>query len=122
MTPSASGRGLTLSIAPEWGRPGSAAEQLWSARDARELEGGGEFEAGARVVAEMGYGLGLNNGRGVLTPYAGVTLGDGGHRTVRTGARWQLGPDAVLGLEGTRQSNDTGEAANELRLRAALRF
>ena len=33
-----SGRGLTLSIAPAWGRTGSAAERLWSAHDATALE------------------------------------------------------------------------------------
>ena len=37
VTPDASGRGLTLSIAPAWGRTGSAAERLWSAHDARAL-------------------------------------------------------------------------------------
>ena len=41
---------------------------------------------------------------------------------MRTGTRWQLGPDAVLGLEATRQTSDAGEADNEVRLRAALRF
>ena len=40
LTPSASGRGLSLSIAPTWGRTGSASEWLWSARDAGEFEGG----------------------------------------------------------------------------------
>ena len=58
----------------------------------------------------------------MLTPYAGATLGDGKSRTLRTGARWQLNPDAVLGLEATRQTSDATEAANEVRLRAALRF
>ena len=69
MTPSASGRGLTLSIAPVWGQTGSAAERLWSARDASALGSEDEFEA-------------------------------------RTGTRWQLGADAVLGLEATRQASD----------------
>ena len=41
---------------------------------------------------------------------------------VRAGARWQVGADAVLGLEGTRQTSDAGEADNELMLRVALRF
>ena len=64
----------------------------------------------------------LPHNRGVLTPHAGLTLGDSGNRTVRTGTRWQLGPDAVLGLEATRQASDAGEGANEVRLKAALRF
>ena len=120
ITPSASGRGLMLSIAPEWGRTGSAKERLWSARDASGLGADGEFEGGSRLAVDAGYGLGL--GLGVLTPYAGLTLGDAGSRTVRTGARWQVGPDAVLGLEGTRQTSGTGEAGNQLMLRLAVRF
>ena len=32
------------------------------------------------------------------------------------------GPDAVLGLEGTRRTGDAGEADNQLMLRLALRF
>ena len=122
VTPDASGRGLTLSIAPVWGRTGSAAERLWSARDARALGGDSEFEAGSRLVIDAGYGFGLAHRRGVLTPYAGLTLGDAGNRTVRTGTRWQVSPDATFGLEATRQASDAGEAANEVRLRAALRF
>ena len=44
VTPSSSGRGLTLSIAPAWGRTGSATERLWSAHDARALGADSEFE------------------------------------------------------------------------------
>ena len=120
ITPSASGRGLTLSIAPEWGRTGSAAERLWSARDASGLGADRVFDGDARLALDAGYGVGV--GRGVLTPYAGLTLGDARSRTVRTGARWQVGPDIVVGLEATQQTSDAAEAANEVRLRAALRF
>ena len=41
---------------------------------------------------------------------------------MRTGIRWQLGPDIVVGLEATRRTSDASEGANEVRLRAALRF
>ena len=122
MTPSASGRGLTLSIAPAWGRTGSATERLWSAHDARGLGADNEFEAGGQLAMDAGYGVGLPGNRGVLTPYAGMTLGDAGARTMRTGTRWQFNPDTVVSVEATRQASDGGETANELRLRAALRF
>ena len=71
MTPSPSGQGLTLSIAPAWGHTGSATEQLWSAHDARELGADSEFEAAGRLEMDAGYGFGLPGNRGVLTPYAG---------------------------------------------------
>ena len=122
MTPSASGRGLTLSIAPAWGRTGSATERLWSAHDARGLGADNEFEAAGQLAMDAGYGVGLPGNRGVLTPYAGMTLGDAGARTIRTGTRWQFNPDTVVSVEATRQASDASEGANEVRLRAALRF
>ena len=120
ITPSPSGRGLTLSIAPQWGRTGSATEQLWSAPDATALGTDRVFEGDAQLALDAGYGIGV--GHGVLTPYAGLTLGDAGSRTVRTGARWHMGAQAVLGLEGTRRTSGSGEAGNKLMLRVALRF
>ena len=122
VTPSPSGRGFTLSIAPVWGRTGSAADRLWSAHDARALGADSEFEADSRIAIDAGYGFGLPGSRGVLTPYAGLTLGEAGARTMRTGTRWQLSPDTVVSVEATRQASDAGETANEVRLRAALRF
>ena len=122
VTPSPTGRGLTLSIAPAWGQTGSAAERLWSAHDARAFGSDQDFEASSRLELDAGYGFGLPGNRGVLTPYAGLALGEAGDRTVRAGTRWQFGPDVVVGLEATRQTSDAGEGANEVRLRAAIRF
>ena len=122
ITPSASGRGLTLSIAPQWGRAGSTTQRLWSARDASALGTHNAFEADSRLSIDAGYGFALVHGHGVLTPYAGLTLGDGATRTIRTGMRWQVAPDARFGLEGTQRADSAGEDVNEIRLRAALRF
>ena len=57
MTPSSSGRGFTLAIAPAWDRTGSAAERLWSAPDARALGAASEFEADSRIAIDAGYGF-----------------------------------------------------------------
>ncbi len=43
-------------------------------------------------------------------------------RTMRIGTRWQLSPDTVFSVEATHQASDASEPANELKLRAALRF
>ena len=111
-----------VTIAPEWGRTGSATDRLWSAPDTRALGTNSVFEGNARLAVEAGYGIGVGHDRGVLTPYAGLTLGDGGTRTMRTGMRWQVAPDAVFGLEGTQRADSAGEGDNEVRLRAELRF
>ena len=57
VTPGASGRGLTLSIAPAWGQTGSAAERLWSARDAKRTRERLRIRAGE--PARDGRGLRL---------------------------------------------------------------
>ena len=122
LAPGASGRGLSLSIAPTWGRTGSASERLWSARDAGELEGGGGFEADGRIEAQLGYGAALPHNRGLLTPYGALTLGSEGGRTMRGGARWMLDSDLAVTLDATRSENPDTEVVNEVRVRAALRF
>ena len=122
LTPGASGRGLSLSIAPTWGRTGSASEWLWSARDMGELEGGGGFEADGRIEVQMGYGFALPHDRGLLTPYFALTLGSEGGRTMRGGARWLLDSDLAVTLDATRNESAGAEAENEVRVQAALRF
>ena len=71
---------------------------------------------------DAGDGFGLPGNRDRLTPYAGMTLGDAGTRTVRTRARWQFSPDTVVSVEATRRASDASAPADELTLRAALRF
>ena len=92
VTPSASGRGLTLSIAPAWGQTGSAAERLWSAHDARAFGS----ESGVRGVEPVGDGRRLRRRAAgqprMLTPYAGLALGEAGDRTVRAGTRCSSAP------------------------------
>ena len=115
--PGAQGRGLSLTLAPSWGATGSGTGQLWSLGGAR-LADEQAFEGETRVEAEVGYGLGLRGAPGVLTPYAGATLGEAGKRTLRTGARWNVSDETTLGLEATH----AGNADNALMLQARVRF
>ena len=124
LDPGASGRGLSLSLAPVWGTPSSGVERLWSARDAAGLVRDDDFEAERRLEGEVGYGFGAPRGLGVVTPYAGLSLADGGGRAWRMGARWQVMPDLTLGLEGTRRAaaNDDEAPQHGLMLRGTMRW
>ena len=120
---SQSGKGLTFSLAPVWGAAGSASERLWSARNAGELGVEQEFEATTRLETEFGYGMSIPRTRGVGTPYTGLSLAQGTSRTVRAGARWQLAPGAVLGLEGSREGGVGGNAPTKsIMFRTELRW
>ena len=110
--PGAAGRGLSLSLSPAWGADTGGAERLWSARDARALAANDAFEPAGRLDAEAGYGLGAFGGRGLMTPFAGLSLSDAGSRTWRSGVRWTLGPDLAFGVEGALRES-AGDNAGE---------
>ena len=93
--------------------------------DAEMGEDVGTVEAsmtGVYPYARVDLNVGLGAGRGVLTPYAGMTLGDRSSRTMRTGANWQFGPDVAVGLEAARSESEDAESTNNVRLRATVRF
>ena len=121
--PGASGRGLSLSIAPSAGNPGSGTGALWSARDARALAPEPEFEVRRRLDAEVGYGLGAPRALGLVTPYAGLSLGEDGHRAWRTGTRWQLAREATFGLEASRsEGRQEFDPVNAVKFRGQVRW
>ena len=110
--PGASDRGLSFNLTPAWGADSSGMERMWSLPDATGLAGVEDFDATRRLDAEVGYGVGLRGGLGVVTPYAGIRLGDEGARTWRIGARWELAPEVHLGLDAARYARDE-QAAND---------
>ena len=57
-------------------------------RSAAGLVGNGEFDPGARLDAEVGYGLGGMGG--LLTPYGGMSVSER-VQTYRVGSRFRLG-------------------------------
>ena len=113
-----SGRGISLTIAPEWGNASTGIDRLWDADLAPSLVRADDFEARSRLDTEIGYGVGLARDRGVLTPYAGLSIGRGGSGTLRAGAHWKLADDVSLDVEGSHREG-RGPA---LSLRAALQF
>ena len=104
LDPGASGRGLSLSVQPAWGRTAGGVQRLWETGDI--LGASPADQASARMSAEIGYGLGAPRGLGVVTPYAGLGLAGEGARSGRVGARWRVAPEASLSLEGTRREKD----------------
>ena len=114
IAPDASGRGLSLTLAPAVGASSSGgAQRLWSAADARALAPGGAFEAARRLEAELGYGFAMGSGSYTGTPTLGLGL-TGASREVRVG--WRLAEARSAGLvfgldvEGVRREGAGGEA------------
>ena len=88
--PDAAGRGLSLTLKPVWGTAEGRTERLWSAGNARGLAADGAADPGNGLEAEMGYGFSVLDGRGVATPFAGLTR-SGESERLRLGQRLKLG-------------------------------
>ena len=112
LAPGAAGRGPSLSLDTSWGDASSSVEQLWSqgAGGATGVAAEAASAPAGRLAAELSYGLEVAGGGGVLTPYAGMALADGGACSYRLGGRITLGPSLSLSLEGDRREG-AGHAA-----------
>ena len=123
VAPGTSGRGVSLTVAPSWGAAASGVDRLWSIRDTSRLTPNSDPEPGGRLEAEIGYGMGMPGGRGVLTPYTGLSLSNDGERTYRLGGRWNVGPAFSINLEGDRREHaDDGSPEHILMLRGTMRW
>ena len=128
LEPGRDGRGLSFSVAPSWGATGSAAERLWGLDDTRGLAPDGEFEAGRRIDARVGYGLPVFGGRFTGTPEFGLGLSDGA-REYRIGWRLSpvgggIGPFGSFGIhmEAVREVPSRGESKSRFGVVLEARF
>ena len=113
--PGAPGRGLALQVEPSWGVAGSGAGRLWALPDAASLApAAAQPSPGARLAAELSYGLDAPGAAGALTPYAGVALAADGSRTWRLGTRLRLDSGLAVSLEGTRAEPVSATAQHAL--------
>ena len=105
LDPGAEGRGLSFSLFPTWGETSSGVERLWD-QDVAELatdDGtANDNVPQMRLDGELGYGFGAFGGRGLLTPYGGVSLAGEGSQRYRIGSRFEIGSSLNLSLEGER--------------------
>ena len=119
LAPDANGRGFSLSAGPSWGSASGGAERLWNEGvEARSDTG----TPRGRVDAELGYGLGVFGGRGLLTPHVAASLTEGDGRDLRAGTRLQLGPSLELDAGVGYRESGGGEARIGIDLRLSITF
>ena len=118
IAPGEGGRGLSMRMGSSWGAPAGGAEGLWAGRSAAGLIGSREFDPGARLDAEVGYGL--DGMGGLLTPYGGVSLSEA-VQSYRVGSRFNLNDRLRMSLEGERREG-VDDVDHGLALHGSLRW
>ena len=111
--------GFSAILNQSWGRTGSGVERLWD--QGLENTASGSLRGG-RMELQLGYGFGALGGRGVLTPYGAVTLGQGSGQSYRWGGRLEVGSGVALSLEAERRETGNAEPGHAIMLRGLLRF
>ena len=110
LEPGAGGRGLSFSLAPSWGDTATGVDRLWD-RGVAAPATGDDFPQ-MQMDSEFGYGYGAFGGRGLLTPYGGLSLAGGGGLTYRLGSRIEIGTRFDFDLKGER-NEPAGDTAPE---------
>ena len=114
IAPGQDGQGLSLTLAPTWGAASSGIDGLWSKQTTAGLAPQGTRPSPtAQLNAEIGYGIPVPFGPGLLTPYAGTVLSDGAARTYRLGTRWTAVSGLSLSLDGQRQEPAGQQPVNQ---------
>lgn len=119
--PGSDRRGLALSLMPSWGAYQSEVDQLWSQDAVHALSQRNHEPMKSRLDVTVDYGLPALSGRGLLTPYARLSLG-GGADTYRLGSRLEVGTAFDLSIEGGRLRDTQGESEHGIQFRVESQF
>ena len=117
--PGRSGRGPSVSLGPSWGDTASGVQRLWE----RGVTDPMLYEVpGSRLDAQFGYGFTAFRGRGLLTPYARLSLAHDAARGYRLGSRLALGPSASVSIEAQRREYPAAPINHALLVLGTLQF
>ena len=122
LDPGTPGQGLMLTLTPSWGDVANGAERLWAQPGQDRIAGRNPNPAG-RMDAELSYVTNGPRAIGRQSPYAALSLGDAGERTLHIGWRLAMGQKRSLDIEGTRrQSMNNATPEYGLLIRGILRW
>ena len=105
LLPSIGGGGWSFALRPGYGSgiaEGGSTGRIWGQGVRKDALDAVVSSAGMRVESRLGYGLVLREGRGLVTPWGGMTLNDGGRR-YQLGLDWGLGSLLRLNLSAERR-------------------
>ena len=121
LDPGVAGESAYLTVAPVWGQASSGVAQLWGTAPVLPQASGPSrpatgWQPGSLEV-DLGYGLALADGRGLVTPYGGLALAGPGSSRYRLGSRLALSSSLDVTLEGERAEQPGQKPAHGVAVR-----
>ena len=121
LDPGAAGEGAYLTVSPVWGQAASGVAQLWGTASVLPQESSTSRPAAGwqpgSLGVDVGYGVALADGRGLVTPYGGLALARAGTSRYRLGSRVALSGLLDVTLEGERAEQPGQKPAHGVSVR-----
>ena len=118
--PRAALQGVSLRLDSSWGALADGANRLWAHQGAAGLAPDSYTNPVSRINLELGYGMDLPGGHGVLVPYSALEINGGDSRTYRLGWQYILGDSLHVTLDGERRERWDEQPDHALILRTTL--
>ena len=99
-----------------------SADRLWRLREFAELAGSDGSGSGGALDTQLAYSVRAKSPRGLLTPFAGLSLPGAGERVWRMGASWVLSPGVASRTEAERREAPGQAAVFAVTQRLMLRW
>ena len=116
--PNLGGQGLSFRLDPGWGNTQRGTDRMWNDRPAALPVAAADV--GGRLDSELAYGFAAHDG--ILTPYGGLRLTNGG-RGYRIGGRFNRdGSPVRISLEAYRRTHESAATDNGVLLNAGMHW
>ena len=115
--------GLSVSVAPSYGRTASGIQRLWE-NGVPNLTNSGNGVNGTmgRVDTELSYGIPVADTHVVVTPYGGMSLSGDGTQQYQVGGKLDLGSALRLDLKGEHGVAPSGSVSQSVGIEGTLRL
>ena len=101
--------GTILEISPSYGQMYEEnIQSLWSKDILESVSESGQYMDGFEVTTNLGYGIGIFDHTGKLTPFCGIDFAEDSNNKFHIGTRVQLGNDLNFEMTGTQEFNSEG--------------
>ena len=124
-SPGIGGEGLAMAVATSLGTQTGSGAALWRENLLATVNAPDNLAESLMVNAEIGYGFPVVGSKGVLTPFSGFRLRNGGGQQMRTGVRFGRMTSIRpwnLELSGEQHTSDVRDAEYRLNLLGRVRF
>lgn len=124
-SPGVQGEGLAMHVATSLGPQSGDTAALWRENLLGSATGADRLAESLSLNAEVGYGFPIVGSKGVLTPFGGLRLRNGGGQQMRTGVRFGRMASARpwnLELAGEQHTSDVRAPEYRLNVLGRVRF